>query len=183
MFHSSFFFVGNLLLSERDGNLLKWRNPCRNELCVGNLLLSERDGNKSIDPASDSKIFTRRKPTTLWKRWKLMPYTKSSFGSFTCRKPTTLWKRWKQNVPFSEREGWINTSRKPTTLWKRWKPYSLFLNNESYPRKSETYYSLKEMETLPTPSRPLQPLQVVGNLLLSERDGSKRKKGWEWTQP
>jgi len=88
---------------------------------VGNPLLSERDGNPSPGYRRQKNLLICRKPTTLWKRWKRSSIHFSSLGTSQSRKPTTLWKRWK--------------------LGKF--PGEHFLQ---YPR-SETHYSLKEMET------------------------------------
>ncbi len=120
---------------------------------------------------------------------------RASFRNNSGRKPTTLWKRWKPllisctatilflvgNPLLSERDGNLKklpslpyqsvTSRKPTTLWKRWKLYRAITKTVSYPAKSETHYSLKEMETNHT-VLVKSCMVLVGNPLLSERDGN-----------
>ena len=142
-------------------------------LCwVGNPLLSERDGN--LDPARSFVNVIKPQSETHYSLKEMETFYRICiiYSCYFCRKPTTLWKRWKQghshrtpssfynsvgNPLLSERDG--NScknaapfeksffSRKPTTLWKRWKlgkfPGEHFLQ---YPR-SETHYSLKEMET------------------------------------
>jgi len=57
--------VGNLLLSERDGNPTISFQTYYSPLLVGNLLLSERDGNSYIFANHSAVSITRRKPTTL----------------------------------------------------------------------------------------------------------------------
>jgi len=48
----------------------------------------------------------RRKPTTLWKRWKLFTVMLvPRFVSTVGRKPTTLWKRWKLPLSVQRRGG------------------------------------------------------------------------------
>jgi len=114
-----------------------------------------------------------------------------------CRKPTTLWKRWKLYHWDSLRRH-DNRSRKPTTLWKRWKLFMKQLHYIPSFTWSETHYSLKEMETnlsgiplsviitdcrkpttlwkrwkhLLLPQCFLAQIHGVGNPLLSERGGS-----------
>ncbi len=104
-----------------------------------------------------TSITPGQKPTTLWKRWKLIRKYLSKLCLCLCQKPTTLWKRWK-------------LSRLRSHLTKT--------NNEvGNPLLSERDGNKFFMCLL------AQGTCQVGNPLLSERDGSKRKKGWEWTQP
>ncbi len=139
--------VRNPLLSERDGNVfqavfnwqddhklsethysLKEMETCVEPAClkflhhiVRNPLLSERDGNFRGNSYWVSLNIPGQKPTTLWKRWKPC---KSS--------PINI--------------NW-NISQKPTTLWKRWKLEALNAWRVYDELRSETHYSLKEMET------------------------------------
>jgi len=197
------FWVGNPLLSERDGNN-KGEPLCWNNVFwVGNPLLSERDGNcklnrnayfwvewwsethyslKEMETQSHSWYTSfclelSRKPTTLWKRWKLIfrggmqvfgfsqvgnPLLSERDGNIS---PTSLlvFEFFPRvgNPLLSERDGnsttlypsrclWSYTRRKPTTLWKRWK---------------------HKNSTVPQPSNKI----AVGNPLLSERDGNHPK--------
>ena len=195
----------------------------KNYNTVGNLLLSERDGNPRALPIILGICSWCRKPTTLWKRWKrehgnphphsilIMSETYYSLKEMettidsenstgfniaivgnlllserdgnsvlcwwtphTCsprRKPTTLWKRWKPNHIFSDIL-LTPSCRKPTTLWKRWKLVHFCKPLSCFDYSSETYYSLKEMETsLSWQTKPFGQ-SLVGNLLLSERDGN-----------
>jgi len=57
--------VGNLLLSERDGNPTISFQTYYSPLLVGNLLLSERDGNPARREAVRTRPSSSRKPTTL----------------------------------------------------------------------------------------------------------------------
>ncbi len=139
---------------------------------VGNPLLSERDGNIDLSYTLATALNIRRKPTTLWKRWKPILISLSGFIVSGSRKPTTLWKRWKQveRLRLSIVEKFLSEthyslkemetgqtpprsefqpfgSRKPTTLWKRWKRWTLRTSAIPFLISSETHYSLKEMET------------------------------------
>ncbi len=87
---------------------------------VGNPLLSERDGNSSIFVMPVNSTLSCRKPTTLWKRWKHVFAIKVVQRHRYGRKPTTLWKRWKLHTSWTT-FSWLYSCRKPTTLWKRWK--------------------------------------------------------------
>jgi len=140
--------VGNPLLSERDGNSPKrskvpWISFIMSEThyslkemetlplgthllgdlaLVGNPLLSERDGNFCSFRISSYCCFCGRKPTTLWKRWKLH-YTHLLLIQYLHLVGNPL---------LSERDGnsslHVGTSNTNSTV-------------------SETHYSLKEMET------------------------------------
>jgi len=98
--------------------------------------------------SSIAKARNGRKPTTLWKRWKLTISRRICATLLGCRKPTTLWKRWKLgfhqllqcsvlcwvgNPLLSERDGNLDPARSFVNVIKP---------------QSETHYSLKEMETL-----------------------------------
>jgi len=120
-----------------------------------------------------SSLPSCRKPTTLWKRWKqnrtkLLPQN----PFYHRRKPTTLWKRWKHKQYQQLHNYTLSVCRKPTTLWKRWKLCCEFRNIRSSHRKSETHYSLKEMETFLGAADSYYRSWWVGNPLLSERDGN-----------
>ena len=164
--------VGNPLLSERDGNRASGVTcePCQTTKSETHYSLKEMETELlTLTTLPDGGI--GRKPTTLWKRWKLLFIALWEPLSVLSRKPTTLWKRWKHTVFMCIKH--TNTScRKPTTLWKRWKQTCFFVPFYCDPRTSETHYSLKEMETNNvTFDGPLD-LWIVGNPLLSERDGN-----------
>jgi len=68
------FAVGRKLLSERDENVaLPWVGR-RARYSVGRKLLSERDENVSGSNSGQIPVVTRRKETTLWKRWERCYY-------------------------------------------------------------------------------------------------------------
>ncbi len=141
-------------------------------LQVGNPLLSERDGNFRGNSYWVSLNISGRKPTTLWKRWKPAPSPVRNVKTLHSRKPTTLWKRWKLVFNSDVSWRWVQ-SRKPTTLWKRWKLFFWVCLLFDLHSRSETHYSLKEMETLQNPLHYCLHRSKVGNPLLSERDGNK----------
>ena len=115
---------------------------------VGNLLLSERDGNINAWNISSTNNIYSRKPTTLWKRWK------RAVDSYNY----PWWWYNVGNLLLSERDG------NATSL-------GFIISAVCSP--SETYYSLKEMETLYFLSSRSAFITLVGNPLLSERDGNK----------
>ena len=164
---------------------------------VGNPLLSERDGNSLLKRLNQFCLLQSRKPTTLWKRWKLVlslknvlnrdvvsetHYSLKEMETFFLNTPLVLWKGIVGNPLLSERDG--NRTiyhlsfqgylycRKPTTLWKRWKPVRNVKTLHKFLPRSETHYSLKEMETIEAFKVPLLISCTVGNPLLSERDGN-----------
>ncbi len=191
--------VGNPLLSERDGNFKNGSLGAPINLHVGNPLLSERDGNhKWEETRIHYSASFGRKPTTLWKRWKL---------TISRRICATLLGLSETHYSLKEMETcfrralillWFRNGRKPTTLWKRWKLCLVLFFYPLFFRWSETHYSLKEMETTllkstfrchyligrkPTtlwkrwkleisPLRDISIAKFVGNPLLSERDGN-----------
>ena len=165
---------------------------------VGNLLLSERDGNMFHTIPSIEFRINSRKPTTLWKRWKplflcflnnshhlihvgnlLLSERDGNSYNFLCtrilllfrRKPTTLWKRWKQCSLLMNTSYLLSTSETYYSL-KEMETQPYLFRHTTHPFLSETYYSLKEMETQLEEKRWELVLLLVGNLLLSERDGN-----------
>jgi len=166
---------------------------------VGNPLLSERDGNPQEHYLPLLGYHFRRKPTTLWKRWKPLlllfvplkhcktvgnPLLSERDGNLKCKVSRPFWKLHVGNPLLSERDG--NSSNRRFDV-------------SSSKNLSETHYSLKEMETTvkalltntlnlfcrkPTTLwkrwKPISLLQnlhlqlrTVGNPLLSERDGNE----------
>ena len=87
--------VGNPLLSERDGNQIN-RHLHQNHLAsVGNPLLSERDGNKKGSQAAPRSIVILSETHYSLKEMETFQALPKLFQYFFSRKPTTLWKRWK----------------------------------------------------------------------------------------
>ncbi len=123
---------------------------------VGNPLLSERDGNASNN--SPSPFFAKlcRKPTTLWKRWKLILLhiiihvfqnlsethyslkemetfsVVTTIPCFSSSSETHYSLKEMETVIFDEAPSRFRFwSRKPTTLWKRWKHTASGVSNAS----------------------------------------------------
>jgi len=111
---------------------------------VGRKLLSERDENQSNLIDALLLTITRRKETTLWKRWELFLASWHSLIILLCRKETTLWKRWEHFILVF--------------------CYHIFVT------LSEGNYSLKEMRTNIELKLYNITLRAVGRKLLSERD-------------
>ena len=215
--------VGNPLLSERDGNIACAHGSNLFNTFVGNPLLSERDGNNKALRSTAVGSIHSRKPTTLWKRWKLRTWssipspeiissethyslkemeTFKRFFQFLCcfltvsethyslkemetsesflrffvvgivsethyslKEMETAQSQSKYIFSYSLSETHYSLKemetetrsakamssmlnrRKPTTLWKRWKLDTTIIPSYQFFSTSETYYSLKEMET------------------------------------
>jgi len=165
---------------------------------VGNPLLSERDGNHTRTQKIWQLYPESRKPTTLWKRWKLISHRKRNEiymtivgnpllserdGNTTALLATSLTFLLTSETHYSLKEmetstfskstdGRTHIRRKPTTLWKRWKLFIILIIHLNIKNLSETHYSLKEMETSLELYMLYHCTLHVGNPLLSERDGN-----------
>jgi len=139
---------------------------------VGNPLLSERDGNRSFKTSCFSIFRHRRKPTTLWKRWKRRSF-KISFFSISSSSETHYSLKEMETPVVRNSLGEASKSVGNPLLSERDGNIITFQHlNKCCSSLSETHYSLKEMETTSPKRSKIPSSKSVGNPLLSERDGN-----------
>ena len=141
-------------------------------LHVGNPLLSERDGNSTKFIFGSFIVISGRKPTTLWKRWKpVSPCDKPMAKSSMSETHYSL-KEMETLEPMTNALPSSLNCRKPTTLWKRWKQAPVLAGVYHFGYIVGNPLLSERDGNSSTVMRHEFGISSVGNPLLSERDGN-----------